>query len=119
MPYLCRSKKKRPSTMGVTRLKRKGRRNKQTAKARVARMKSLSFQPVIKNVDTEELKASFVVEEAPKKKAAKAKKKEEKVEEPKVEAVAEEVTPEVTEAPKAEVTEELTKKKEEAAKEEE
>lgn len=79
--------------MGVTRLKRKGRRNKQTAKARVARMKSLSFQPVIKNIDAEELKASFVAEEAPKKKKAKAK----KVEEPKVEAVVEEVTPEAKE----------------------
>ena len=100
--------------MGITRLKRKERRNKQTAKARVARMKSLSFQPVIKNIETEELKASFVAEEASKKKAHKAnKKKAEKVEEPKVEAVVEETTLEVAEKPKEEVTE----KKEEAAKE--
>lgn len=103
--------------MGVTRLKRKGRRNKQTAKARVARMKSLSFQPVIKNVDAEELKASFVTEEAPKKKAAKAKKVE-KVEEPKAEAVVEETTPEVAEEPKAEATEEAVEAKEDTAKEE-
>jgi hypothetical protein len=84
--------------MGVTRLKRKGRRNKQTAKARVAKIKSLSFQPVLKNVDAEELKASFV-KEAPKKeeKAAKA--------EAKPKAEKKEVTPKAetkTAKPKAE-----------------
>lgn len=89
--------------MGVTRLKRKGRRNKQTAKSRVAKIKSLSFQPVIKNVDAEELKASFVQEEAPKKKATKAKKAA-KAEAPKVEEIAE-----VVEAPKAEATEDKAK----------
>ena len=45
--------------MGVTRLKRKARRNKQTAAKRQNSMKQLSYQPVIKNVDKEALKESF------------------------------------------------------------
>ncbi len=85
--------------MGITRLKRKARRNKHTAAKRNNNIKQLSAQPVIKNVDKEELKASFSVAEAPKKaKAKKAAPKAEVVEET-VEVVAEEVK---VEAPKEE-----------------
>jgi len=45
--------------MGVTRLKRKDRRNKARANARVKRIKQLTLVPVIKKVDVEELKKSF------------------------------------------------------------
>ena len=45
--------------MGVTRLKRKDRRNKSKANNRVSRIKQLIAKPVIKNVDVEEIKASF------------------------------------------------------------
>ena len=45
--------------MGITRLKRKARRNKQTAAKRQNSMKQLNAKPVIKNVDQEEMKASF------------------------------------------------------------
>ena len=51
--------------MGVTRLKRKARRNKQTAAKRNNSIKQLSYQPVIKNIDKEALKASFGQTEAP------------------------------------------------------
>ncbi len=85
--------------MGITRLKRKARRNKQTAAKRNNSIKQLSAQPVIKNVDKEELKASFAPAEAPKKeKAKKAAPKEEVVEET-VEVAVEEVK---AEAPKEE-----------------
>lgn len=60
--------------MGVTRLKRKGRRNKQRAAQRQAKIKFLTTTPVLKNVDKEELKATFTAEEP--KKSAKAKKEE-------------------------------------------
>lgn len=60
--------------MGVTRLKRKGRRNKQRAAERQNTIKQLTAKPVLKNIDKEELKASFKTEEP--KKAAKAKKEE-------------------------------------------
>ena len=60
--------------MGVTRLKRKGRRNKQRAAQRQTQIKFLTSTPVLKNVDKEELKASFTTEEP--KKEAKAKKEE-------------------------------------------
>lgn len=46
-------------TMAVTRLKRKDKRNKAVAKARVQRIKQLTLTPVIKKVDVEELKKSF------------------------------------------------------------
>lgn len=55
--------------MGVTRLKRKDRRNKIVANGRVAAIKLRTKTPVIKNVDVEELKASFTA--APAKKATK------------------------------------------------
>ena len=45
--------------MGVTRLKRKDRKNKARANNKVARIKQLLRVPVIKNVDVEELKAQF------------------------------------------------------------
>lgn len=45
--------------MAVTRLKRKDRRNKAVANARVNRIKQLTLTPVIKKVDVEELKKSF------------------------------------------------------------
>jgi hypothetical protein len=45
--------------MAVTRLKRKLRRKRQTQNARVIKIKQLTAQPVIKNVDVEELKKSF------------------------------------------------------------
>ncbi len=56
--------------MGVTRLKRKDLRNKSKAKNRIKGMKQLTAKPVIKNVDVEELKASF---DKPAKKSAPAK----------------------------------------------
>jgi len=45
--------------MAVTRLKRKGLRNKLKAQQRNERIKQLNKQPPIKNVDIEELKAKF------------------------------------------------------------
>lgn len=45
--------------MGVTRLKRKDRKNKAVAKNRVIRAQQLSSKPVIKNVDVEAIKESF------------------------------------------------------------
>lgn len=62
--------------MGVTRLKRKDRRNKNVASARQQKIKLLTAKPVIKKVDIEELKKQFVtetpvVEKPAKKKAVK------------------------------------------------
>ena len=45
--------------MAVTTLKRKLKRKRQTQTTRVIKIKQLSAQPVIKNVDVEELKKSF------------------------------------------------------------
>ena len=45
--------------MAVTRLKRKGLRNKLNAKSRVDRIKDLLRKPDIRNVDVEAIKASF------------------------------------------------------------
>lgn len=45
--------------MAVTTLKRKLRRKRQGQNTRVIKIKQLSAQPVIKNVDIEELKKSF------------------------------------------------------------
>ncbi|GHE60700.1 hypothetical protein GCM10011340_14510 [Roseivirga thermotolerans] len=75
--------------MGVTRLKRKGRRNKQKAAQRQSRIKFLTSKPVLKNVDKEELKASFNAEEPKKETKAKAKKEEA----PKAEKAAKEEKP--------------------------
>lgn len=72
--------------MAITRLKRKGRRNKQTASIRRASIKQLTAKPVIKNVDIEEIKEGFAkaAKEAKPEKETKA-----KVEAPKAEAVTE------------------------------
>lgn len=51
--------KNKTTTMGVTELKRKGRKNKATANNRVARIKDLLRKPEIKNVDVEAIKAEF------------------------------------------------------------
>ncbi|MEQ9297529.1 MAG: hypothetical protein RIF33_03150 [Cyclobacteriaceae bacterium] len=45
--------------MAVTRLKRKGRRNKLVSKQRLSTIKNLTSKPVITNVDIEEIKAEF------------------------------------------------------------
>jgi len=45
--------------MAVTRLKRKGRRNKLRAKIRAQKLKLENFTPVIKNVDIETIKEEF------------------------------------------------------------
>lgn len=90
--------------MGVTRLKRKGRRNKHVSAQRVNKIKQLTAKPVLKNVDKDELKASFETEEP--KKAAKAKKEEA----PKAEAKKEK-------APKAEAPAKEAPAKEEASEE--
>jgi len=45
--------------MGVTRLKRKEKRNRAVAKARVVEIKRFIAKPTIKNVDVEEIKKSF------------------------------------------------------------
>ena len=50
---------KKLSEMGITRLKRKAKRNKQTAAKRQHSIKQLSSKPVIKNIDKEAIKASF------------------------------------------------------------
>ena len=60
--------------MGVTRLKRKEKRNRAIAKAKVSRVKQLMARPVIKNIDIEEIKKTFAAKAEPKapKKAKKA-----------------------------------------------
>jgi hypothetical protein len=45
--------------MAVTRLKRKGLRNKLNAKARVSKIKDLLRRPDIRNVDVDAIKATF------------------------------------------------------------
>ncbi len=45
--------------MAVTTLKRKLRRKRQGQNTRVLRIKQLSAQPVIRNVDVEEIKKGF------------------------------------------------------------
>lgn len=45
--------------MAVTRLERKGRRNRARANNKVARIKQLSWKPTIKNVDIEAIKEEF------------------------------------------------------------
>ncbi|ODS81319.1 MAG: hypothetical protein ABS46_11730 [Cytophagaceae bacterium SCN 52-12] len=50
---------KNDGKMAVTRLKRKGLRNKLNAKSRVDRIKDLLRKPDIRNVDVEAIKASF------------------------------------------------------------
>lgn len=66
--------------MAVTRLKRKGRRNRVVSKLRQQRIKNLTAVPVLENVDVEAIKAEFEANKA-KEAKPKAKKKAEKVEE--------------------------------------
>lgn len=91
--------------MGITRLKRKARRNKKTSATRKNNIKQLSAQPVLKNIDKEAAKAAFETpakeEKKPKAKAKKAAEetvKTEEVKTPKAKAVevesVEEKTPE-------------------------
>ena len=63
--------------MAVTRLERKGRKNKNVAKKRVATIQRLSFVPVIKNVDIDAIKKEFHTRKL--KATAKADKVEKKV----------------------------------------
>ncbi|WMJ73468.1 hypothetical protein RCC89_09880 [Cytophagaceae bacterium ABcell3] len=60
--------------MAVTRLQRKGKRNKIVAKARLAQIKLLTTKPVVKKVDVDELKN----QQTPGAAKAEAKKGEEK-----------------------------------------
>ena len=69
--------------MAITRLKRKGRKNKLKAKIRAQKFKVEGFAPVIKNVDVEAITASFSTATKKSKPAPK------KAEEPKEEVVAE------------------------------
>ncbi|HLL93591.1 MAG TPA: hypothetical protein VK404_01345 [Spirosoma sp.] len=50
--------------MGVTELKRKGRRNRAIATNKVNAIKQLMRKPTIKNVDIEAIKASFAEKKA-------------------------------------------------------
>ena len=45
--------------MAVTRLERKGRRNKARAKNRLVFIKQLNWKPAVKQVDVEAIKAEF------------------------------------------------------------
>lgn len=84
--------------MAVTRLERKGRKNKARAKARVATIKRLSATPVVKNVDIEAIKAEFEAKKKPAKAATEKKKEVKDVEAKTSDSV------EVVEKPKKEVT---------------
>jgi hypothetical protein len=84
--------------MAVTRLERKGRKNKNVAKNRVATIQRLSFVPVIKNVDVDAIKKEFDAKKA--KPAVKAKKVEKTVE-AKAEKSVKAETPAKAKAPKA------------------
>ncbi|WP_421889018.1 hypothetical protein [Marinoscillum sp.] len=90
--------------MAVTRLERKGKRNKSRAKNRVSKIKQLNAMPTIKNVDIEEIKKSF---EAAPKPAKKAEAKKEEAPEVKAEAPVKEKK---AAAPKAEAKEAKPKK---------
>ncbi len=48
--------------MGITELKRKGRKNRAIANNKTAAIKQLMRKPTIKNVDVEAIKASFTGE---------------------------------------------------------
>jgi len=63
--------------MAVTRLERKGRKNKAVAKKKNARIKQLSDSPVIKKVDVEAIKAEFKANAKPAKTKKAAEPKEE------------------------------------------
>lgn len=102
--------------MAVTRLERKGRKNKNVAKKRVNTMKRLSTKPVIKNIDIEAIKAEFESGAAKPAKAKKAKAPKAKAAEPVEEVKAE--AAEETKAPEAEAaTEEAPASEEEKTEE--
>ncbi|MEM6814404.1 MAG: hypothetical protein AAF600_08425 [Bacteroidota bacterium] len=86
--------------MAVTRLERKGRKNKNVAKNRVATIKRLNRVPSIKNVDIEEIKNEFAS------KNQKSAPKKEETEKPKANTLAETLakTKEKKEEPKKEET---------------
>ena len=94
--YICAPFRKILSLMGVTRLKRKGRKNRNVSASRQFSLKHLTKTPVIKNVDLEELKKQFT---APKKETKKEEAKAEAA--PVAEAAAAPAEKEVK-APKAE-----------------
>ena len=80
--------------MAVTRLERKGRKNKNVAKNRVNRIKRLNYIPAINKVDVEQIKTEFANSSntEDQKPVAEAKQEETKTEEAKQET---EVTAEV------------------------
>lgn len=121
--------------MAVTRLKRKGKRNKVVAKGKVARIGRLSATPVLKNVDVEAIKEEFAKKATSKAKATKKETEEVKAEAPvveekevkkaapkakakKEETKEEKTTAKKTKAPKAEAKEEKPKAKKTTKKEE-
>tara|TARA_R110001592_G_scaffold9215_1_gene49099 strand:+ start:9363 stop:9554 length:192 start_codon:yes stop_codon:yes gene_type:complete len=59
LPIISSENNKTNNTMAVTTLKRKLRRKRQAQNARVQTIKLLSAQPVLKNVDVEEIKKGF------------------------------------------------------------
>lgn len=97
--------------MAVTRLERKGLRNKARAKAKQQRIKELTKQPPIKNVDVEAIKEEFA-KKLGKPATKKASKKEKAAE-------AKQAEPEVVEQeqPKAEETTEAAQDEEPKAEE--
>lgn len=68
--------------MAITRLKRKGRKNKLTSKRRIQKLALESAKPVIKNIDIEAVKAEFKATPAKVEKKESAPKVEAKVEAP-------------------------------------
>lgn len=50
--------------MSVTRLKRKGRKDKSKSAVRRLSLKNQNFKPVIKNVDIEQIKEEFKAKKA-------------------------------------------------------
>jgi hypothetical protein len=60
--------------MTVTRLKRKGKKNRVVSKARIASIKALTAKPVLQNVDIEAIKEEFKKNLAEKDASPKAKK---------------------------------------------
>ena len=91
--------------MGVTRLKRKGLRNKAKAKTRQENIKKLTKQPPIKQVDVEAIKAEFEKKGGSK-----------KSEKPKAEATAKEEAPVKKDAAKDAIEGNTTAEKKEPAK---
>ncbi len=65
--------------MAVTRLERKGKKNKIRAKVRQQRIKELTTLPPVKNVDVEKIKAEFAEKSGKKNTTKKAAQKKEEV----------------------------------------